>query len=214
MSDRLAALDAYQAEMVKAGPVEPRGDGVRPAAALLAALSADRPSDRPRVQHTPATSFRPGESLAVELRVGDGSVAGVRLRYRHANHAEEYGSAQMQGERGGYRAEIPGEYTDSPYPLLYLVELRDAAGRAWLQPVRQLGVAITPAVMEREKWYAFWDAPLLVPGLEEGRPPRNPGLPRRPDEIRRTRAAFNTAGCDVGTDGARLEVTFPGLSMG
>lgn len=83
-----------------------------------------------------------------------------------------------------------------------------------LEPLRQLGVAITHAVMEREKWYAFWDAPLLVPGLEEGRPPRNPGLPRRPDEIRRTRAAFNTAGCDVGTNGARLEITFPGLSMG
>jgi hypothetical protein len=83
-----------------------------------------------------------------------------------------------------------------------------------LEPLRQLGTALTPALMEREKWYAFWDAPLLVPGVEEGRPPRNPGLPRRSEEIRRATATYSVTGCEVKTDGERLEVTFPGLSMG
>jgi hypothetical protein len=83
-----------------------------------------------------------------------------------------------------------------------------------LAPLRELGIAITPEVMEREKWYAFWDAPLLVPGVEPGRPPRNPGLPRRPEEVRRATATFDLSTCDVKTDGARLEVTFGGLSMG
>ena len=41
-----------------------------------------------------------------------------------------------------------------------------------------------------------------------------PPLPRKPEEIRRADATFNTTGCSVKTDGARLEVTFPGLSMG
>jgi len=68
--------------------------------------------------------------------------------------------------------------------------------------------------MEREKWFAFWDAPLLVPGVEPGRPPRNPGLPRRSEEIRRAAATYRATGCEVKTDGGRLEVTFPGLSMG
>jgi hypothetical protein len=83
-----------------------------------------------------------------------------------------------------------------------------------LEPLRQLGVPITQAVTEREKWYAFWDAPLLVPGVEEGRPPRNPGLPRRPEEIRRATATYGATGCEVKTEGGRLEVDFPGLSMG
>lgn len=84
-----------------------------------------------------------------------------------------------------------------------------------LNPLRDLGVDITdPEVIEREKWFAFWDAPLVVPGVEEGRNPRNVGLPRSPDEIRRADATFNASSCAVKTDGARVEVTFPGLSMG
>jgi hypothetical protein len=83
-----------------------------------------------------------------------------------------------------------------------------------LAPLRELGVQITPQLIDREKWYAFWDAPLVIPGLEPGRSPRNTGLPRRPEEIRRAVAAYRATACDVKTDGARLEVTFPGLSMG
>ncbi|HEY3120798.1 MAG TPA: hypothetical protein VGL15_09245 [Vicinamibacteria bacterium] len=83
-----------------------------------------------------------------------------------------------------------------------------------LEPLRQLGVKVTPEVMEREKWYAFWDAPLLVPGMDKSHPPRNPGLPRRPEEIRRATATYDTAGCAVKTDGARVEIEFGGLSMG
>ena len=84
-----------------------------------------------------------------------------------------------------------------------------------LSPLEGLGVEITQEVMEREKWYVFWDAPLLVPGIGEGETDgTNPGLPRSPDEIREASATFNTTECSVKTDGARLEVTFPGLSMG
>ncbi|MPZ17353.1 MAG: hypothetical protein GEV06_05510 [Luteitalea sp.] len=116
------------------------------------------------------------------------------------------------------------------------------------QPLRQLGVEITPEVIEREKWYAFWDAPLLVPGTPESLPPRQGqkptrggqasgrqaqgrgqggtsaalglpegrvfGLPRTPEEVRRADASFAVTSCTVKTDGARIEVTFPGLSMG
>src|SRR5207253_3293959 len=39
-------------------------------------------------------------------------------------------------------------------------------------------------------------------------------LPRMPDEVRRAWASYQSAGCAVRTDGARLEITFPGLSMG
>jgi hypothetical protein len=75
-------------------------------------------------------------------------------------------------------------------------------------PLRELKVEITPAVIEREKWNAFWDAPLVMPGTG------SIGLPRRPEEVRRARASYQSGVCKVKTDGARLEVTFDGLQMG
>src|SRR5256885_411838 len=73
------------------------------------------------------------------------------------------------------------------------------------------GIALTPEVVAKNRWYAFHDAPLEVPGVSGT---QNPPLPRKPEEIRRADATFNVTGCSVKTDGARLEVEFPGLSMG
>jgi len=78
-----------------------------------------------------------------------------------------------------------------------------------LAPLRALG-QLAPEFLEQEKWKVFWDAPLSVPG----RKGTNPGLPRRPEEIRRAAASFHSTGCEVKTDGTRLEVSFPGLSLG
>jgi len=74
------------------------------------------------------------------------------------------------------------------------------------------GIPLTPEVVAKNRWYGFHDAPLEVPGRLD----RNqmPPLPRKPEEIRRADATFNATGCSVKTDGARLEVLFPGLSMG
>ncbi|HEY3836265.1 MAG TPA: hypothetical protein VGL72_06820 [Bryobacteraceae bacterium] len=74
-----------------------------------------------------------------------------------------------------------------------------------MAPLRKLKIDFTPEVVEREKWNAFWDAPLMIPG--------NPGtsmdLPRKPEEIRRAHATFHGSACEVKTDGARIEVNFP-----
>ncbi len=79
-----------------------------------------------------------------------------------------------------------------------------------LEPLRALGREITPGIIEREKWRVFWDAPLVVPGSER----TNLDMPRKPGEIRRAASSFQSSGCTVKTDGARLEVSFPGLSLG
>ena len=79
-----------------------------------------------------------------------------------------------------------------------------------MAPLRGLHVEFTPEVVNREKWNAFWDAPLVVPGRQG----TNLGLPRKPEEIRRAWAKYNATGCRVKTDGARLEVVFPGLEAG
>jgi len=71
-------------------------------------------------------------------------------------------------------------------------------------------LAARRAIGAWQKWNAFWDAPLSVPG----RAGTNPGLPRTPGEIRRANATYNASSCQVKTGGARLEVSFPGLAMG
>ena len=90
-----------------------------------------------------------------------------------------------------------------------------------LAPLRDLGVELTPEVVDRYKWDVFWDAPLdLRTEVRGGNPPPaegvagQPGLPRSPDEIRRDEASYLASSCLVRTDGRRLSVTFPGMSLG
>ena len=90
-----------------------------------------------------------------------------------------------------------------------------------LRPLRDLGVELTQEVIEKYKWDVFWDAPLdLRTEVGGGNPPppegvaEQPGLPRSPDEIRRADAVYNVSSCTVTTDGARLNVTFPGMQLG
>ena len=146
-------------------------------------------------------------------------------------------------------------------------------------PLRAAGVVLTPEVIAKNRWYAFWDAPLVLPDGPEmreqaatitprasfdpsapasergrgaargpvgagfsaesgpGQPPagrgerprtfdpggglpplplagRNIGEPRSAADIKRASASFNASSCSVKTDGATVEVTFPGLTMG
>ena len=91
-----------------------------------------------------------------------------------------------------------------------------------MSPLRGLGVALTPEILDRFRWEPFWDAPLdMSPSSGRGgNPPpvervaNQPGLPRDPNEIKRASAAYDVTGCAVKTDGARLEVTFPGVQLG
>lgn len=76
-------------------------------------------------------------------------------------------------------------------------------------PLKAAGVALTPEVIAKNRWYAFWDAPLVLkPGREII------GGPRSEADIKRADATFTTAACSVKSDGAEVQVTFPGLSMG
>jgi hypothetical protein len=84
---------------------------------------------------------------------------------------------------------------------------------------------ITQQVLDEHKWDAFWDAPLHLPGGEMAHhgatPPPNgipgtnqPGLPRKESEVHRSTAQYRADGCEVKSNGERLEITFPGVSMG
>ena len=74
-----------------------------------------------------------------------------------------------------------------------------------LEPLRRLGIRLTPELLEAEKWKAFWDAPLEIPGAKG----TNPDLPRKPEEIRRAKASYHARGCQVKTNGGRRATTAP-----
>ncbi|MEZ5356137.1 MAG: hypothetical protein R2762_26170 [Bryobacteraceae bacterium] len=78
-----------------------------------------------------------------------------------------------------------------------------------LSPLKAVN-QMAPDFLEREKWKVFWDAPLAVPGLAG----TNPDLPRQASEIQRAEATYAPGECVVRTDGARLEVSYDGLSLG
>jgi hypothetical protein len=91
-----------------------------------------------------------------------------------------------------------------------------------MQPLAELKVPITADVLDKNRWDAFWDAPLYLGGTprQGGNPPpaagvaTQPGLPRKSEEVRRDTATYHATGCLVVTNGVRLEVTFPGVQVG
>ena len=99
-------------------------------------------------------------------------------------------------------------------PEYQVISGRRRVSNQQLDRARSNGVEITQEFMDRNSWYAFWDAPMVVPGVGRGEKPVNPDLPRKPEEIRRAMSTFTTSTCDVKTDGGRLEINFPNLSMG
>ncbi|HXI32151.1 MAG TPA: hypothetical protein VNG89_27115 [Vicinamibacterales bacterium] len=95
---------------------------------------------------------------------------------------------------------------------------------AYPELVEQFGT-VTQALLDKYKWDAFWDAPLRIPGGEVAHggatpPPdgiagtNQPGLPRKPEEVKRATASFKAQAAEIKTDGGRIEVTFPGVEMG
>lgn len=142
-ADRLPAIEKDLAEMEKLWKETPASTATavgekRPAAAALLAAalaSAATPAARPRCEHLPPASFRRGQPVVIEMSIESGhSVTLARLHYRHVNQAEDQRIVELAAQGNRFRQTIPGEYTDSAYPLMYFFELHDRNGQAWLAP--------------------------------------------------------------------------------
>jgi hypothetical protein len=92
-----------------------------------------------------------------------------------------------------------------------------------MQPLADLKIPLTQDVLDKYRWDPFWDAPLdLAPKSRLGNPPPvagvpgtdQPGLPRDPKEIAQADAVYAINGCSVTTNGGRLEINFPGVTLG
>jgi hypothetical protein len=136
-TDRLAGIDTDLAAMVQklASPAA-TGQSAENAAQAVGEASG-RPS-RPSAPcaHTPPEAFHPGQPLALSLQVSapaQASPIAARLYYRHVNQGERWLSVEMNRDGSRYSAAIPGDYTQSPYPLEYYFALEHDKA-AWLYP--------------------------------------------------------------------------------
>jgi hypothetical protein len=208
-----------------------------PLAGVGAGLS--RPDQAPQALSCDLSQYKasPGLTAAIDqglLAVTWAGQANAELRARYAIDAGQPLIRDLAIRAGGAQWTTIGERLVPEYHVVSGVRrLPNDQGGA----LERQGIPITQAVIDQHRWNAFWDAPLLVPGTPApargaqpaptlgsapgpdgvfhlGRGERVYGLPRKPDEIRRADASFHATTCSVKTDGASLEVRFPGLSMG
>jgi hypothetical protein len=137
--DRLAAMDEDIADMEKHRLDRVQGISVAMTqiewrAIELAGGSVKMPPmpQMPLNFHQPPASFKRGQALAIAVHVP--KVAGVRLRYRRVNQAEDWQMVEMQPAGKDFRAEIPSAYTDSPFPVQYHFQIREGSGKVGLLP--------------------------------------------------------------------------------
>ncbi len=132
--DRIAAIDSDIAQIEQRLLISKASNDPRTAAAVAEALG--RPHrEVVDCRHRPAARFMPKQLLPVEVSLAPPKQpVTATLYYRHVNQAERFQSLEMQSHGGSFRASIPAEYTDSPYPLQYYFEFKQGRAKAWLYP--------------------------------------------------------------------------------
>jgi hypothetical protein len=139
MDDDIADMEQLLAKPANSGPASSPHDSAAADACIRAALES--PSAPPKINlqqfHSPHATFKRGEPVPVEAtlpRPLSSQVSAVLLRYRRVNQVETWVSLPMIQEGKVWRAEIPRDYTDSPFPLQYHFEFRQTEKAAWYVP--------------------------------------------------------------------------------
>jgi hypothetical protein len=134
----IALLEKRKTDPTSATAAPASATTARPVSALIQEVLGQPQRPASGVIHTPPPSFRRGEPVALVLAPAPGASgpAAVQLHYRHTHQAEAWRTTTLSHDAatGGYRAEIPGNYADSPYPLTYYFEVTHASGVASLHP--------------------------------------------------------------------------------
>jgi hypothetical protein len=134
-SDRLPALDADVDSMARKLAEYKEGTETAVVTAKDAVREALGRPTRMAVncRHEQPGSFARGQAVDLQFVFGQAPQSAI-LYYRHVSQAERYQKMEisLQGAKGQVR--IPGEYTDSPYPLEYYVEVRHGRDVASIYP--------------------------------------------------------------------------------
>jgi hypothetical protein len=152
--DRLAAIDTDLGDMEKllqshesSGSQAPQKDKKILDRAIKAALSesTNLTPNFPPDAHLPTASFRRGQPLFIKFEHRrNPKPASIHLHFRHVNQGEVWQSVSMKLLQESYRAEIPGPYTDSPFPIQYYFELGPRSGAPFLYPGLNFDRRLTP----------------------------------------------------------------------
>jgi hypothetical protein len=146
--DRLPAIDRDLEAMVLAvGDLA--GSKPLPDPAIRAATAAAAGTEarwRADCTHAAPASFAAGSPLALKLET---SAQAVDLWYRHVNHGERWRSMAMAGDGGRFHASIPGDYTNSPYPLQYYFVIHGSAAAPVFHPAFD-------ADLSNQPYFAVW----------------------------------------------------------
>jgi hypothetical protein len=138
-------------EAVKAYRTARRSTTVDPTAVrkMIGAVLA-RPKRLSVTAHqTPAAHFNPGKPLEVSVAFNpNGNHRKVDLFYRQADQSQRWHSAEMQMHDNEFRATIPADYTQSPYPLEYYFEVHES-GESTILPGFSPDLSNQPYILVR-----------------------------------------------------------------
>jgi hypothetical protein len=131
-ADRLPAIDADITAMENAKITAP--PGAPPAKMAIAAAIATPRRATIAVKHMPLTRFHSGAPILIEAALPAGATGKLRLFYRRVNQSDKWEMTDMESNASGFRAAIPADYAESPFPLQYYFEVRLSSGEATLYP--------------------------------------------------------------------------------
>lgn len=122
--DRLPAIDRDIADLEA---VVAEGRLTRPAANPLALRQVDRmlkwsTSQRHSCRHLPPQGFVRGLPIEISVASFGASRRAVTLHYRRVDQSTSWRCTDMAWRNGEYRAQVPGEYTETAYPIMYYFE--------------------------------------------------------------------------------------------
>ncbi|MDQ6707269.1 MAG: hypothetical protein M3Z85_14995, partial [Acidobacteriota bacterium] len=131
--DRLTGIDRDLAAMEGLVKGNDSGSTEKADAAIREAIGRPNRISAP-CGHNPPSAFRPGDPIPLSIQLPP-MIHAASLQYRHVDQAERWQRAEMRGnDRGNFAAEIPGDYSNSPFALEYYFELRRDPAVAWLYP--------------------------------------------------------------------------------
>jgi hypothetical protein len=134
--DRISGIDAdladMEARLADTTPLTPpaKEDPADARRAIAAALA--RPVRLTvAAHHTPAAAFDPGKPIEVSIAFdANRPNRKVTLAYRQADQSQSWRSTEMSARDNEFRGTIPGDYTQSPYPIQYFFEVHESGGSA------------------------------------------------------------------------------------
>jgi hypothetical protein len=152
-SDRLVAIDAditdMEARLNDPAPLTPptpvSADVSRKAIAAALARPNRLVAD---AHHTPAAHFDPGKPLEVSVAFNSNGNRTVKLFYRQADQSQRWLSVDMHEDNNQFRASIPGDYTQSPFPLQYYFEVTQS-GASTIFPGFSADLSNQPYILVR-----------------------------------------------------------------